>query len=68
MGFQGLEFKRSRSGSSAAPFWHPEADHVKYKKLDSCCMQAMCACEIYIKKNLLAKWCKMYAYPYHHIL
>jgi hypothetical protein len=32
MGFQGLEFKRSRSGSSAAPFWHPEADHVKYKK------------------------------------
>jgi len=28
MGFQGLEFKRSRSGSSAAPFWHPAADHV----------------------------------------
>jgi len=28
MGFQGLEFKRPRSGSSAAPFWHPEACHA----------------------------------------
>ena len=25
MGFQGLKFKRPRSGSSAAPFWNPEA-------------------------------------------
>jgi len=28
MGFQGLKFKEPRSGSSAAPFWNPEACHA----------------------------------------
>ena len=31
MGFQGLEFKQPRSGSSATPYTYPEARHAKNK-------------------------------------
>ena len=33
MGFQGLEFKQPRSGSSATPYTHPESRHAKKKKI-----------------------------------